>query len=90
MAYKVAWINPETLENIEEALDKRMLYVAIGKTVPIQRYWLVRRNGRTKLWKTSARFRIPFKAGLKVYGIIDETTDLTNFRVANSREDAER
>ena len=40
------------------------------------KYWKVRCNGATKLWKRDAwRYRIPVKAGLKVYAeITNETT----------------
>ena len=39
------------------------------------RYWRVRANGATQLWKRDAwRYRIPVKAGLKVYSEITNET----------------
>lgn len=38
-------------------------------------YWRCRRNGATKRWKRDPmRYRIPLKAGLKVYTEISNTT----------------
>jgi hypothetical protein len=39
------------------------------------RYWRVRCNGKTQLWKRDAwRYRIPVKAGLKVHAYITNET----------------
>jgi hypothetical protein len=44
------------------------------------RYWRVRCNGATKLWKRDAwRYRIPVKAGLKVYSAITNETEIGTF-----------
>src|SRR5580692_7252066 len=44
------------------------------------RYWRVRANGATKLWKRDAfRYRIPVKAGLKVYTEITNETEIGAF-----------
>lgn len=44
------------------------------------RYWRVRCNGATKLWKRDAwRYRIPVKAGLKVYAEITNETTIGTF-----------
>ena len=41
------------------------------------RYWRVRCNGATQLWKRDAwRYRIPVKAGLKVYSEITNETEI--------------
>ena len=44
------------------------------------RYWKVRCNGATKLWKRDAwRYRIPVKAGLKVFSEITNETVIGTF-----------
>lgn len=44
------------------------------------RYWKVRCNGATKLWKRDAfRYRIPVKAGLYVYSEITNETEIGTF-----------
>lgn len=44
------------------------------------RYWKVRCNGATKLWKRDAwRYRIPVKAGLKVFSEITNETEIGTF-----------
>jgi hypothetical protein len=49
---------------IEEALDHGRLWAAMRNN----RWWKLRRNGRTQTWKTRpSEFRIPVKAGLKSY-----------------------
>lgn len=46
------------------------------------RYWRVRRNGATQLWKRDLnRFRIPVKAGLRGYAAI-ENGNLKHFWIA--------
>lgn len=56
--------------NVETLLDRGELYVAMSNG----NWWKMRRNGATKKWaKDASRVRIPFKAGLKVYGQITET-----------------
>lgn len=63
------------LGEIESLLEAGMIYGEMAHG----RYWQVRRNGATKLWKTRPNeYRIPIKAGLKVYGYI-EPTNLTGF-----------
>ena len=69
---------PTNRVEIETALDNAQLYALMANG----NYWLVRRNGRTKTWKTDKkRFRIPVKAGLKAYSAIDENTNLNGFRI---------
>jgi hypothetical protein len=44
------------------------------------RYWRVRRNGATKLWKRNIfRYLIPVKAGLNVYAKITNETEIGPF-----------
>ena len=44
------------------------------------RYWRVRCNGATKLWKRDPwRYRIPVKAGLKVFSEITNETEIGTF-----------
>lgn len=44
------------------------------------RYWRVRGNGRVQLWKRDLfRYRIPVKAGLKVYSEITNETEIGTF-----------
>lgn len=59
---------------VEIALDEDNLWALMQNG----RYWKLRRNGQTKLWKRSPeRFSIPVKAGLKSYGRIEETDSVT-------------
>jgi hypothetical protein len=56
---------------IEGALERRQLWVAMAGG----RYWTVRRNGVTKLWKTKPEaFSIPVKAGLRLATRIDQNS----------------
>ena len=56
---------------IEQALDEGLLWAAMKDG----RYWKLRRNGATKLWKTRPTdFSIPVKAGLKSCARITETS----------------
>ena len=60
-----------TLRDIERALDTSKLLVRTASG----RFWRVRRNGATRHWvKTPGKFRIPVKAGLRVYSEITEAT----------------
>jgi hypothetical protein len=44
------------------------------------RYWKLRRNGATKLWKRDLfRYRIPVKAGMYVYAEITNETEIGTF-----------
>ncbi len=61
------------LKEIEAALDAHEVWAAMhgGK------YWLTRRNGKTKIWKTRPDdFYIPVKAGLRSYGVIDQDSNI--------------
>ncbi len=56
--------------NVDQLLDAGQIEVAMRNG----NWWKIRRNGKTQKWKKDAdRIRIPFKAGLKVYGSITET-----------------
>jgi hypothetical protein len=58
-----------TRSNIDEMLNTGRIETAMRNG----NWWRIRRNGATKRWKTDAsRIRVPFKAGLKVYGAITE------------------
>lgn len=58
-----------TRDNVEQLLDARRIEVSVGGG----HWWVVRRNGATKLWKKSPeRIRIPIKAGFRDTGVIDE------------------
>jgi len=67
-----------TLAQIEEHLAKGRIEAEMANG----RFWRVRRNGRTQLWKTRPNdFRIPVKAGLKAYGNI-RPDNLSGFRLS--------
>ena len=52
-----------TREQVEALLDGGKLQVLVG----VNRWWSVRRNGKTKTWKSDpSRWEIPAKAGLKL------------------------
>lgn len=58
-----------TRSEIESALDAHRLEVQLLN----RRWWKVRRNGKTKLWKTRPdEFRIPIKYGMYGFGYITE------------------
>ena len=79
------WRNPNGLADIEHALDNHSLFVRVNA----DRYWRARRNGKTQTWKRDkTRFRIPVKYGLYGYGAIEQTTDNSLMRIAESMEKA--
>ena len=44
------------------------------------RYWKLRRNGKTKVWKRNPwRYRIPVKAGLHAFTAITNETEIGTF-----------
>lgn len=58
-----------TRHNVEELLDAGHIEMAMRNG----NWWRIRRNGKTQKWKKDAnRIRIPYKAGLKIYGAIVE------------------
>lgn len=62
---------------IEGALERGHLWMAIGRgpSRAVVNYWLIRRNGKTHLWKRDVdRFNIPIKAGLRETAQITELT----------------
>lgn len=62
-----------TREEIEKALDEGRLWMQVRGG----RWWICRRNGKTRTWKrTVFRFEIPIKAGLKVTGRIGHTSGI--------------
>jgi hypothetical protein len=65
---------------IEGALERGQLWAAIANG----RYWLLRRNGKTQLWKTKPNaFSIPVKAGLKTCARIDQASHVACVTDAN-------
>jgi len=80
------WVNPTSRAQIESALDKHMLYGQMQSGA----FWLLRRNGCTKTWKTRpGEFQIPVKCGFSCYGTVHEDNSYPMLRIAASREDAE-
>jgi hypothetical protein len=68
---------PSDLAAIEAALDSGRVQAEMTNG----RWWRVRRNGRTKLWKTRpGEFRIPIKAGLRSCAYLTET-NVQHFRM---------
>lgn len=64
-----------TRDTFERHLDAGRIEVRMAKG----NWWAIRRNGQTKLWKNDAnRVRVPWKAGLRVYGAITETDFLVD------------
>ncbi len=58
-----------TRETIEKALDAGRLEVKMNSG----RWWRMRRNGMTKIWKTRpSEFRIPVMMGLREFGYINQ------------------
>jgi len=58
-----------TRKNIDQLLDHGEMEIAMTSG----KWWNVRRNGRTQLWKTMPeRIRIPIKYGFKFCSFIDE------------------
>lgn len=80
------WRNPTSRSDIEAALDADKLYVQVASGA----WWLARRNGKTKTWKTRPNdYRVPIKCGLRTCGHAGHEIDLRAYRIAASREDAE-
>ncbi len=74
-----------TRQNVEPLLDSGSIEIAMRNG----NWWTIRRNGRTQRWKSDpSRIRIPFKAGLRVYGALetgdfdhDDALNPAHFRV---------
>ena len=63
-------------QTVRSMLDDGSLWVRLNNG----RYWSMRPNGKTQLWKRDAfRYRIPFKAGLYVYGSITNADEIGTF-----------
>ena len=61
------------LSEIESYLDRGMISVRMNNG----RYWAIRRNGKTQTFvRKPGTFRIPFKAGLRVYGALDHDMEI--------------
>jgi hypothetical protein len=77
------FITPSTVESLLDA-------GAIQERMVNGNWWTIRRNGQTKRWKRdTSRLRIPYKAGLYVYGDITEH-DFVEFNPEKFGEDAVR
>ena len=58
-----------TLESLERLLLAGLIEGCVDQRA--NRWWTIRRNGQTKLWKTRpGEFQIPVKAGLRTCGYI--------------------
>lgn len=80
------WRNPIDCKDIEDHLERGMLFVRADKNV----YYEARRNGRTKVWKRDpSRFSIPIKFAWSGHGYLDEKTQKPFMRIASSRKLAE-
>jgi hypothetical protein len=66
---KISKAPPLTKDNVDQLLDAGRLEIAMQNG----KWWTIRRNGATKLWKQKRnqdRIRIPFKVGLYSYGTL--------------------
>lgn len=62
-----------TLQQIEQALAEGRVSTLMSNG----NWWAVRRNGRTRTWKTRpGEFRIPIKFGLRGYGEITHRSSM--------------
>lgn len=74
-----------TLQYIENSLYNGELWAHMSHG----RYWRLRRNGKTQLWKTRpSDYRIPVKGGLKACGEVTHSSSVallggTNWRHAD-------
>lgn len=67
-----------TTGNLERLLDSGRIAVCV-RYHGSNKWWRIRRNGVTRRWKRNARrFRIPYKAGLYLYGALTEADFLPN------------
>ena len=72
-----------TRQEIETALDEGRIKARMRNGA----LWHLRRNGRTKLWKTRPmEFRIPVAAGLHAYAYLTEASDMVNDFVVEPRQ----
>ena len=63
-------------QSVRDAIKHGCVWVRMNSG----RYWRVRCNGATQLWKRDLfRYRIPVKAGLKVYSEITNETEIGTF-----------
>lgn len=85
---KDIWVNPKNFDEVEEALDKRQLFIEVKYNT-----WVyLRRSGPTQLAKKQkGKFRIPVVYGKnKIKLQITEVSDLTQYRIADTSYDAAR
>ncbi len=74
-----------TREQIETALDAGHVWAKMAHTLKTS-WWMVKRNGATKTWKTRpGEFRIPIKIGYKSYSHIDHM-NMTSPHLCISKE----
>jgi hypothetical protein len=83
MAYRLA----ANRNDFEQSLDAGNVYVHVGG----ERYWLARRNGATKFWKTRPLdWSTPIKMGFRDHAHVTHTNFNTDsVRIAGSRDEAE-
>ena len=63
-------------QQVRSELEQGCLWVRLNNG----RYWSVRPNGKTQLWKRDPwRYRIPVKAGLYVFTEITNKTEIGTF-----------
>jgi hypothetical protein len=63
-------------ETVVSMLQDGSLWILMGSG----RYWRLRQNGKVKRWKRDMfRYRIPVKAGLRVYSEITNDTQIGTF-----------
>lgn len=74
--YRCKEVNTKiTRENVDDLLNRHMIQVRMRRDLDNgePRYWDIRRNGSTRRWaRDKNRIRIPFKAGMYVFGAITE------------------
>ena len=59
-----------TRENLDALLDSGRIECAMSNG----KWWRIRRNGSTRRWKRDpARIRVPYKAGFRSCGTIEES-----------------
>ena len=67
-------------QSVRDAIKHGCVWIRVSGRASAPRYWRVRVNGATKLWKRDLfRYRIPVKAGMNVYNEITNETEIGTF-----------
>jgi len=67
-------------QSVRDAIKHGCVWIRVSGRASAPRYWRVRANGATKLWKRDLfRYRIPVKAGMNVYNEITNETEIGTF-----------